>query len=43
MINLDNLKAMFLNSYNVKNLKEEKTIIRWQITKDPMVQIIKID
>ena len=41
--NLDKLKAMLSNAYNVKDLGKVKTIIGWQITQDPVAQTMKID
>ena len=41
--NLDKLKVAFLNVYNVKVLDRVKTIIRWQIIRDFVTQIMKID
>ena len=41
--NLDKLKAALSNAYNVKDLGEVKTIIGWQIIKDHVAQIMKID
>ena len=41
--NLDELKAALSNAYDVKDLGEVKTIIGWQITRDPIAQTMKID
>lgn len=32
--NLDKLKLVLLNTYNVKNFSKIRTFIRWQITRD---------
>lgn len=37
------MKASLSREYNVKDPRKIKTIIRWQITKDPVIQTIKIN
>ena len=43
IINLNELKVALSNAYNVKDLGEVNTIIRWQITRDFVAQTMKID
>lgn len=37
------MKKLLVTEYNMKDLSEVKTIIRWQVTRDPATRIMKID
>ena len=41
--NLDKLKVVLSNAYDIKDLNKVKTIIGWQITRDLVAQTMKID
>lgn len=43
MITLDTLKKSLAIEYNMKDLGEVKTIIRWQVTRDMAIYTMKID
>lgn len=43
IIILDAMKKSLIIEYNMKNLGEVKTIIRWQMTRDIVMRTMKID
>ena len=43
MSDFDSLKRLLLMEYDVKDLGEAKTNISWQITRDSVTQIMKLD
>ena len=43
MSDLNSLKRLLLMEYDVKDLSETKTNISWQITRDSVTQIMKLD
>lgn len=40
---LNIIKTLFLEEYNMKNFEKIKTIIKWQIIREPLSNIMKID
>lgn len=40
---LNIIKTLFLREYNMKNFEKIKTIIKWQIIREPLSNIMKID
>ena len=40
---LEELKRCFAKKYDLKNLRKVKTIIGWQISRDTVLNIMKID
>lgn len=43
MITSNIIKKLLANKYNMKNLGKVKIIIKWQVTRDKVMHIIKID
>lgn len=43
MITSNIIKKLLANKYNMKNLGKVKIIIKWQVTRDKAMHIIKID